>query len=227
MPTSLLIIQKLIDNFQSHQITVYHYTGFFQFILALSCIGKLVKHEKLIVLVCLNYFLYYLFSLFFYRAGINNLLLINISDIIIGITYFTYFYLSKPNRNRIFLYLLILFLVAQLINLFFGQGFETVNTLTSVPLYLSIAFLSYISLRKWIQQDTIQFSNIHFWFMIASLINFILPVSQIALEPYMNQVDVHISAKMFIIEGIAGFSFNVFLTIGLIWKIVTNTSYSS
>ncbi|MBS3913576.1 MAG: hypothetical protein KG003_03705 [Bacteroidetes bacterium] len=114
-----------------------------------------------------------------------------------------------------------------MINLFFGQGFETVNTLTSVPLYLSIAFLSYISLRKWIQQDTIQFSNIHFWFMIASLINFILPVSQIALEPYMNQVDVHISAKMFIIEGIAGFSFNVFLTIGLIWKIVTNTSYSS
>lgn len=124
--------------------------------------------------------------------------------------------------------LALLFIVAHIMNMQFGQQMKKLCTNTLVPANIVLAILAFLHLREQVQRLTehplYQFST---WFSISTFVYFTGTVPIIAVLNYWSAENIELADKLYIINDVLNVFYFLLIIAGLIWTKIKQTYSTS
>lgn len=195
------------------------------FLSTLVRIQKRTWDEFVIILLIWVEFFTDLSIVLFFKKGEYNTWFYNISMPVQTILYAYYYFLQAESttKKRVIAGSIVLFAVASVVNYFYIQHSDIMNTLTLIPFEMEIAMLSYMLVRKRVLTDDFRILDMPVLFSIANLVFFTTFIPLSTIEPYLTSVNMNMSRRIFIVSQVSTGIWHVLLTIAFLWKKPTNT----
>lgn len=186
-------------------------------IAGLSRINFYIKGELLIIAVVFINIIVDLLGTYMAFYSIDNLWCYNISSTIENTFILILFSLNtNPLKSKMIKSVLILMLVFSIVNMFYIQKYNNLNTYTFIPASLFIVYLSYSSLLSLINTEAM-YSNLLFWFSLACFIYYSLMITVLSALPLALEVSYSLALALKQVNNIGYMLWSVLLLSGFLW----------
>lgn len=142
------------------------------------------------------------------------------NSILFCVTYIIYSHmLNLRMLKKTLLWFIVAYLFICIGDLFFIQGWKTLNTYAYFPGAMAIAWLSFTYMKQCVEDiDIPLLPNIFFWFSIANLLYYVGSISVVSTIPMLAASSSKVWNMVYPINTALHCAWYIIITLGFIWK---------